>query len=54
MNDYMTESGFTYGTERQKAIQEKFKTHMNDLLREKPNILKSILPSYPPGCRRCT
>lgn len=53
MNDYMTESGFTYGSERQKAIQAKFKEHMTGLLNEKPEILKTILPTYPPGCRRC-
>ncbi|KAF7554996.1 hypothetical protein G7Z17_g2518 [Cylindrodendrum hubeiense] len=52
MNDYMTESGFTYGTTRQQAIQAKFKEHMSTSLKEKPDILQSILPAYPPGCRR--
>lgn len=53
MNEYMTEDGFTYGTERQQTIQAKFKDHMEAMLKTKPNILEGILPSYPPGCRRC-
>jgi hypothetical protein len=52
MNEYMTESGFTYGTPRQQAIAAKFKEHMTDMLKEKPQILDTLLPVYPPGCRR--
>ncbi|KAH0841216.1 putative sterigmatocystin biosynthesis monooxygenase stcW [Fonsecaea pedrosoi] len=54
MNDYMTESGFTYGTPRQQAIQKLFDEHMKKMLETKPEILESMLPSYPPGCRRLT
>lgn len=53
MNEYMSESGFTYGTPRQQEIQCTFKNHMSDMLKQKPTILNSILPAYPPGCRRC-
>lgn len=53
MNDYMTESGFTFGTPRQQAIQENFRQHMTEMLKDKPDILKTLLPVYPPGCRRC-
>jgi len=52
MNDYMTESGFTYGTPRQQMIQAKFQEHMTEKLKDKPEILKTLLPAYPPGCRR--
>jgi hypothetical protein len=52
MNDYMTESGFTFGTPRQQAIQENFRKHMTVMLKDKPHILKTLLPNYPPGCRR--
>jgi cation diffusion facilitator CzcD-associated flavoprotein CzcO len=54
MNDYMTESGFTYGTPRQQAIQKLFDETMKRKLEKKPEILKTLLPTYPPGCRRLT
>lgn len=52
MNEYMTESGFTYGTPRQQAIQALFDEHMRKKLEGRADVLDTLLPTYPPGCRR--
>jgi hypothetical protein len=49
---YMAESGFTYGSEEQTMMEKGFREHMVRMLDKRPNILKTLLPDFPPGCRR--
>ncbi|KAL1887132.1 hypothetical protein Sste5346_010421 [Sporothrix stenoceras] len=48
----MTEEGFKYGTPEQQAMETQFREHMKTALRTRPDILKTLLPDFPPGCRR--
>lgn len=50
----MTEEGFTFGSDTQKAIAKLFDASMKEKLSTKQEILKTLLPNYPPGCRRLT
>ncbi|PGH28270.1 hypothetical protein AJ80_00161 [Polytolypa hystricis UAMH7299] len=52
MMAYMTEDGFKYGTEEQQKTEASFRQHMQDALKSRPEILKTLLPDFPPGCRR--
>lgn len=49
---YMAESGFTYGSEEQTSMEKNFREHMLKMLEKRPEILKTLLPDFPPGCRR--
>jgi cation diffusion facilitator CzcD-associated flavoprotein CzcO len=49
---YMAESGFTYGSEEQMTMENNFRAHMVKMLGKRPEILKTLLPDFPPGCRR--
>ncbi|KAF2801808.1 FAD/NAD(P)-binding domain-containing protein [Mytilinidion resinicola] len=49
---YMAESGFTYGSPEQQKMEVNFRAHMNRALGTRPEILKTLLPDFPPGCRR--
>lgn len=48
----MTEEGFKYGTPEQQKMEMQFRDHMKQALRSRPEILQTLLPSFPPGCRR--
>ena len=52
MMAYMTEDSFVYQTEEQQKTQRHFKKHMEKALESRPEILKTLLPDFPPGCRR--
>jgi cation diffusion facilitator CzcD-associated flavoprotein CzcO len=43
-----------YGTEEQKAFHVMSVKHMKEKLAKKPEILKSLMPEWAPGCRRLT
>jgi cation diffusion facilitator CzcD-associated flavoprotein CzcO len=49
---YMAESGFTYGSPEQQKMEVDFRAHMHKALGTRPEILKTLLPDFPPGCRR--
>lgn len=49
---YMAEEGFKYGSEEQKTMEADFRAHMQKMLGSRPDILKTLLPDFPPGCRR--
>lgn len=49
---YMAESGFTYGSPEQVLMEKNFRGHMVKMLDKRPEILKTLLPDFPPGCRR--
>lgn len=49
---YMTEDGFKYGSPDQQRMEREFKGHMVKALSSRPEILKTLLPDFPPGCRR--
>lgn len=52
MMAYMTEDGFKYGTPDQQRMEKGFREHMQDALKLRPEILNTLLPDFPPGCRR--
>lgn len=49
---YTAEAGFTYGSEEQKTMEKNFRAHMLKMLEKRPEVLKTLLPGFPPGCRR--
>lgn len=49
---YMAEDGFKYGSEEQQTMERNFREHMQKMLSSRPDILKTLLPDFPPGCRR--
>jgi len=49
---YMAESGFTYGSVEQQRMEVEFRAHMLRALEKRPKILSTLLPDFPPGCRR--
>lgn len=49
---YMAEEGFKYGTDVQKTMETDFRAHMQSMLEKRPEILETLLPDFPPGCRR--
>jgi cation diffusion facilitator CzcD-associated flavoprotein CzcO len=49
---YMAESGFTYGSPEQRKMEVDFRAHMKSALSSRPEILETLLPDFPPGCRR--
>lgn len=49
---YMTENGFKYGTAEQQKMEAEFKQYMEKALQTRPEILETLLPTFPPGCRR--
>ena len=48
----MAEDGFKYGSEEQKTMEANFRAHMQKMLKKRPEILETLLPDFPPGCRR--
>ncbi|KAB5551065.1 hypothetical protein GE09DRAFT_1000878, partial [Coniochaeta sp. 2T2.1] len=52
MMAYMSEDGFRYGSDIQKRTEAEFAQHMKDALKTRPEILDTLLPDFPPGCRR--
>jgi cation diffusion facilitator CzcD-associated flavoprotein CzcO len=42
------------GTEMQKGAKDMFHAHMKERLKNRPDILEALLPSFSPGCRRLT
>ena len=52
MMAYMSEEGFKYGTEVQQKMEAEFRQHMKTALETRPEILETLLPDFPPGCRR--
>ncbi len=52
MMAYMSEDGFRYGSDIQKKTEEEFARHMKEALKKRPEILSTLLPDFPPGCRR--
>ncbi|CAM1506055.1 Fc.00g056960.m01.CDS01 [Cosmosporella sp. VM-42] len=52
MMAYMSEEGFKYGTEVQQKMEAEFREHMKQALKVRPEILETLLPDFPPGCRR--
>lgn len=52
MMAYMTEDGFKYGTPDQQKTEADFRKHMKGALDSRPEILATLLPNFPPGCRR--
>jgi hypothetical protein len=49
---YTAEAGFTYGSREQVSMEESIRSHMVKMLESRPDILKTLLPDFPPGCRR--
>lgn len=49
---YTAEAGFTYGSDEQVEMEETVRNHMSNMLESRPEILKTLLPDFPPGCRR--
>ncbi len=48
----MSEESFKYGTDEQQKLENQFREHMRQALCTRPEILETLLPSFPPGCRR--
>jgi cation diffusion facilitator CzcD-associated flavoprotein CzcO len=49
---YMAEDGFKYGSDIQTNMEADFRATMKRKLASRPDILKTLLPDFPPGCRR--
>src|SRR5687767_5788694 len=49
---YMAEDGFKYGSDIQQKMEADFRDTMKRKLASRPDILKTLLPDFPPGCRR--
>ena len=49
---YMTENGFKYGTSEQQVMEKGFQDFRKEALKTRPEILETLLPNFPPGCRR--
>jgi cation diffusion facilitator CzcD-associated flavoprotein CzcO len=54
LSRFMSTESLTFGTEVQKEMHRIFDKHMKEKLKGRPDILKVMLPDFPPACRRLT